>query len=45
VTEHRIGLTVHQLDRILAGELDDISDALVTEERARRLTEVGESTR
>jgi hypothetical protein len=33
------------LDRILAGELDDISDALVTEERARRLTEVGESTR
>ena len=45
VTEHRIGLTVHQLDRILAGELDDISDALVTDERARRLTEAGESTR
>jgi peptide chain release factor 1 len=40
VSEHRIGLTVYHLDRVLAGELDEISDALVTDERARRLTEV-----
>ncbi|HEX5366450.1 MAG TPA: peptide chain release factor 1 [Acidimicrobiales bacterium] len=37
VTDHRIGLTVYRLDRVLAGELDEISDALVADERARRL--------
>jgi peptide chain release factor 1 len=40
VSEHRLGLTLYHLDRVLAGELDEISDALVTDERARRLTEV-----
>ena len=39
VTDHRIGLTVHKLDKVLAGELDDISDALVADEQARRLGE------
>ncbi|MFM7068753.1 MAG: peptide chain release factor 1, partial [Actinomycetes bacterium] len=39
VTDHRIGLTVHQLDRVLAGDLDEFSDALVADERARRLAE------
>lgn len=39
VTDHRIGLTLHKLDRILAGELDDVSDALVADEQARRLSE------
>lgn len=37
VTDHRIGLTLHKLDRVLAGELDDLSDALVAEERQRQL--------
>lgn len=37
LTDHRIGLTVHKLDRVLAGELDDISDALVAEERHLQL--------
>ena len=37
VTEHRLGLTLHKLDRILAGELDEISDALVQDERTRQL--------
>lgn len=37
VTDHRIGLTIHRLDRIMAGELDDVSDALVAEERRRQL--------
>jgi peptide chain release factor 1 len=39
VTDHRIGLTIHKLDRILAGELDDLSDALVADEQARRLSD------
>lgn len=37
VTDHRIGLTLYKLDRILAGELDDVIDALVTDERTRQL--------
>jgi len=39
VTDHRLGLTIHKLDRILAGEMDEISDALVLDERARQLQE------
>jgi peptide chain release factor 1 len=39
VTDHRIGLTVYKLDKVLAGELDEISDALVADEQARRLAE------
>jgi peptide chain release factor 1 len=37
LTDHRIKLTVHQLDRILQGELDDFTEALSAEERARAL--------
>jgi peptide chain release factor 1 len=37
VTDHRIGLTVYKLDKVLAGELDEISDALVADDQARRL--------
>jgi peptide chain release factor 1 len=33
LTDHRIKLTVHQLDRILQGELDDFTDALASEDR------------
>ena len=39
VTDHRVGLTVHNLPSILDGELDDIIDALATEEQAKRLQE------
>ena len=41
VTDHRLGLTLHKLDRVLAGELDEISDALVQDERARQLQAEG----
>jgi len=37
VTDHRIELTLYKLDKILAGELDDVVDALVADERARQL--------
>jgi peptide chain release factor 1 len=39
LTDHRIKLTVHQLDRILQGELDEFTDALTTEDRRRALGE------
>jgi len=41
VTDHRIGLTLHKIDRIMMGEMDDIFDALVSEDEARRLAEEG----
>jgi peptide chain release factor 1 len=39
VTDHRIGLTVHQLDRILQGDLGQFTEALETEARRRALGE------
>ncbi|MGH9129101.1 MAG: peptide chain release factor 1 [Acidimicrobiales bacterium] len=37
VSDHRIGLTLYKLDRVLMGDLDEISDALVADARARQL--------
>jgi peptide chain release factor 1 len=37
VTDHRIGLTLHSLDQVLAGQLDDLTDALMADERQRQL--------
>ncbi|MDO4581651.1 MAG: peptide chain release factor 1 [Bacillota bacterium] len=37
VTDHRIGLTLHRLEMILQGELDEIIDALITSDQAARL--------
>ena len=42
MTDHRIGLTVHNLDAVLAGELDEIVSALMGDERRHQL-EDGES--
>jgi peptide chain release factor 1 len=39
VTDHRIGLTVHNLDQVLAGQLDEIVDGLMADERRRQLEE------
>ncbi|MHB1710798.1 MAG: peptide chain release factor-like protein, partial [Acidimicrobiales bacterium] len=39
VTDHRIKLTLHKLDRILMGDLDDLTDALMADKRARQLAE------
>jgi peptide chain release factor 1 len=39
ITDHRIKLTVHQLDRVLQGELDEFTDALTAEERRRAFGE------
>jgi peptide chain release factor 1 len=37
VTDHRVKLTVHNLDRVLEGELDEFTEALAAEERRQAL--------
>ncbi len=37
VTDHRIGYTTKNLDRVIDGDLDGIIDALITEDQARKL--------
>ena len=37
VTDHRINLTLHSLDRVMEGELDPVIDALVTHYQAEML--------
>ena len=37
VTDHRIGLTLHKLDAVLSGNLDEVIDALITEDQSRKL--------
>jgi peptide chain release factor 1 len=37
VTDHRIKLTLHKLDQVLEGDLDDFIEALASEERRRAL--------
>lgn len=40
VTDHRINLTIQQLDKILSGELDEIIDALVLYDQTSKLEEL-----
>lgn len=40
VTDHRIGLTINKLDRIINGELEEIIDALVLAEQTAKLAEL-----
>ena len=40
VTDHRIGLTLHKLDIILQGFLDEIIEALITTDQAEKLKAV-----
>jgi peptide chain release factor 1 len=37
VSDHRINLTLYKLDKILTGDLDELVDALVADERIRQL--------
>ena len=37
VSDHRINLTLHKLDQIMDGDLDELIDALVTTDQAERL--------
>jgi len=42
VTDHRIGLTIQQLDQILSGKLDEIVDALIIEEQSEKMEHIGD---
>ncbi len=41
VTDHRINLTLYRLDQVMAGDLDEIIDALIADDQARALAEMG----
>ena len=43
VTDHRINLTLYQLDRVIQGELDGVIQPLLAEHQAELLAEAGES--
>ena len=40
VTDHRIGLSLHKLDRVLQGELDEIIDSLTSHYQSEKLKEL-----
>lgn len=39
VTDHRIGLTLNKLDRIIEGELEEVIESLISEDQKRKLQE------
>jgi peptide chain release factor 1 len=39
VTDHRIGLTLYKLDKVLQGDLDELVEGLIADERARQLAD------
>ena len=41
VTDHRIGLTLHRLEAILNGDLDEVIDALITTDQSEKLKATG----
>ena len=41
ITDHRVGVTLHQLDRVLEGEIDDLLAALLKAEKDQKLKALG----
>ncbi|MDE2362555.1 MAG: peptide chain release factor 1 [Hyphomicrobiales bacterium] len=41
VTDHRINLTLYKLDKVMAGDLDEIVDALITDHQAKLMAAEG----
>jgi peptide chain release factor 1 len=39
VSDHRIGMNLHNLDKVMEGDLDQLIDALATDDRAKQLQE------
>ncbi len=37
MTDHRLGLTLHKLDHILEGDLDEVIEALIANANAERM--------
>ena len=42
MTDHRINLTLHKLPTIMQGDLDELTDALMAEQRAEMLAAMAE---
>ncbi len=42
MSDHRINLTLYRLDQVMAGDLDEIIDALRADDQARKLAEMGQ---
>ncbi len=42
MTDHRINLTLYKLDAVMAGDLDEVIDALIADGQARMLAEMGQ---
>ena len=42
VTDHRIKLTLHRLDAVLGGDLDEILDSLIAADQAAKLSSLNE---
>ena len=44
VTDHRVNLTLYKLDKVMDGEaLDEVVDALIADDQARKLSEFEDS--
>ena len=42
MTDHRIHLTLHQIDSIMDGNLDDLIDSLIAADQAAKLAKLQE---
>ncbi|MBN66101.1 MAG: peptide chain release factor 1 [Rickettsiales bacterium] len=42
ITDHRINLTLYKLNEVLGGELDELIDALISEDQAAKLAAIGD---
>jgi peptide chain release factor 1 len=42
MTDHRINLTLYKLDFIMDGDLDELTNALITEHQAELLAQLGD---
>jgi peptide chain release factor 1 len=40
LTDHRIGLTLYKLDQVMQGDFDEVIDALIADDQARRFAEL-----
>ncbi len=44
VTDHRIGLTLYSLDKVMNGDIDEILDACIAADQAAKLTKMNEES-
>ena len=44
VTDHRINLTLYKLDKIMNGDIQEILDALIAADQAKRLSKMNEAS-